>query len=179
MSVSFKRLLSSADEPPVRWKENAVTRFCGVAGKALSPAYPAETFSSVGPHWDSEVNFLRICAAHEDKAFLARYIREEDGIYRFAYTIPCDSLPSNYAAEVIRETRILKLHEVAKERCPYGGGIGYGAIKCGKCGRLVDWCRTSQHTWLDSGYFRCTRSCGGDGRLAGTNYEQVIVVPAR
>jgi hypothetical protein len=100
----------------------------------------------------------RICAVH-DKPYAARYIAGPDGRFRYSQTFKVtEDLYLSQYADSINQTR-MSGEDLAEESCPWCGGHGFGAVRCGSCGNEICYGKTTGR------YFRCRDSCGGQGQM--------------
>jgi len=118
---------------------------------ALSPA-PSGTSGEV-------VDVPRECAVHGGKGYAARYIRGNDGRFRYAQSIRVtESLYlGQYADNANRQ--LVPASDIGDETCPWCGASGFGSVRCGTCNREICYGKTTGK------YFRCRDSCGGQGTM--------------
>lgn len=59
--------------------------------------------------------------------------------------------------------------QIGEEQCPWCRAVGWGALRCGRCGSLVCWGKTVGD-WM-----RCY--CGDEGRLITESFDEQGVIP--
>jgi hypothetical protein len=103
------------------------------------------------------VDLPRICAVH-DRPFTARYVMGNDRRFHHTQAIQVSARlwRGQYAGNGDRVT--VDPRDIAEEECPWCGAFGL-AVLCGKCRAEVCHGRTA------GDYFRCRKSCGGEGRM--------------
>jgi hypothetical protein len=106
------------------------------------------------------IDLPRVCSVH-DRPYVARYLRDSNGLFRYAQTIRMtERLCEQYAAHV-NERFTLPSGDLHEETCPWCGASGFGSVLCGRCHVEVCYGRTDARK-----HFHCRESCGAEGVLA-------------
>jgi hypothetical protein len=110
------------------------------------------------------VDLPRFCSVDE-RAYAARY-HEINGRYRLAqtFTVTEAMYQAQYSDQYDRRFAEVPCNDLGDEQCPWCGArstyLGYpGPAHCATCKASVCYGRTVDN------YFRCRKSCGGEGRL--------------
>jgi hypothetical protein len=120
-------------------------------GGAATPALPSRSCGVV-------VDLARICAVH-GKPYASRYIAGPDGRFQYSQGIRVtESLYLEQYADCLSVAR-LNSSDLAEECCPWCGGHGFGAVRCGSCRKEICYGKVTGR------YFRCRDSCGGGGTM--------------
>jgi hypothetical protein len=138
---------------------------------ALQHVRPVGTFIA-SPASGEVIDLPRVCAVHE-QPYVARYVRDANGHFRFAQTIRITELLwEQYEAGANCLSRLPPgaLHD---EPCPWCGARGYGAILCQSCNAEVCYGRTDARK-----NFHCRASCGADGQLMNARRELMGLKPS-
>ena len=106
------------------------------------------------------VDVPRWCSVHDGRVYMARYVRDDNGRFRYAQSIKAtETLYLGQYAESLNGTLAVPGADLSEETCPWCGASGFGSIRCGKCGKESCYGRTTGR------FFRCRKSCGGQGTM--------------
>jgi hypothetical protein len=161
-----------------RWVQAASVQSVGrqrvVEPEILSPYSPRARV--MVPEQKSLVELLRACAVH-DAPWIARYVRQSNGVYVFVSGFWLEAKHSqNYSNGAVDQ---LLDFGADKEQCPCGAHTragAVGAVWCADCtertGARICYGRTSP-----SGFFQCRDSCGARGRLGSSESHEFAMRP--
>jgi hypothetical protein len=159
-------IIRRQSETPCKCREKTEIVRLAQSSNLNPPSQPPSITMAAGEVPDDVVDLFRGCAVHDGRISAARYIKGNDGKFRYAQSIRVTE--SLYRLQYEANQNAVGSRDITDqiEECAWCGatGLGPGPIHCPRCeaaGRISMVCWGKTVGML----FRCCRTCGMEGHL--------------